>query len=82
MGPSRSLFVQPFAHGGGSENVLLRLVGGVDPARVDPVVLMMEDGPTQHPDRCTADFDNASSNYPASSRSCAFPSLHADSSAG
>ena len=43
--PVRVLFVQPFARGGGSENVLLRLVDGVDRGRVDPVVLMMEDGP-------------------------------------
>jgi len=44
-GPVKVLFVQPFAHGGGSENVLLRLVGGVDRDRVEPVVLLMENGP-------------------------------------
>ena len=43
--PVKVLFVQPFAQAGESENVLLRLVGGVDRSRVDPVVLLMEDGP-------------------------------------
>ena len=45
QGPVKALFVQPFAHGGGSENVLLRLVGGLDRSRIDPVMLLMEDGP-------------------------------------
>jgi glycosyltransferase involved in cell wall biosynthesis len=44
-GPVKVLFVQPFAHGGGSENVLLRLAGDVDRTRVEPVILLMEDGP-------------------------------------
>lgn len=43
--PVKVLFVQPFSHGGGSENVLLRLAAGMDRNRVEPLVLLMADGP-------------------------------------